>query len=271
MAHQDDDLDADDLPEEETPPPRTSMLTIILCFLNVAAAAGFLFLLLTDYRRRAEWSHAIFMHDLTIVGLPLKEELAEGTSISRIALPKQRLDPAQVKEAASRRGAKSVSEPYQNLTEAFQYKILPQHLTPEVLKEHFKSAGAPVKTLEEEVERVKGKVLDDIAEAAKSFAEKAKSEKKQLERVARILLSLARSTDQVELLEKRLEKATREQLDKLLADAAERRMLVDILAPLEMLRASNVDRTTPKTDRKKLEQFNLKTDDLDPTLPKPPT
>src|SRR5262249_8540941 len=113
--------------------------------------------------------------------------------------------------------------------------------------------------------------LDDIAEAAKSFAEKAKSEKKQLERVARILLSLARSTDQVELLEKRLEKATREQLDKLLADAAERRMLVDILAPLEMLRASNVDRTTPKTDRKKLEQFNLKTDDLDPTLPKPPT
>jgi len=139
------------------------------------------------------------------------------------------------------------------------------------LKDHFQAAGTPVKTLEEEVERVKGKVLEDIAEAAKSFAEKAKTDKKQRERLERILLSLARSTDQVELVEKRLEKATPEQLDKLLVDAAERRMLVDILGPLEMLRGSKVDRSTPKADRKKLEEFTLKTDDLDVTLPKPAT
>src|SRR5437660_6816044 len=139
----DDDFDADEI-SEERPPARTSMLTIILCFLNVAAAAGFVFLLMLDYRKRADWSHAIFMHDLKAVGLPLREELAEGTSASRLALPHQRLDAGMIKEAYSKRGGKSVSEPFQNVQESFQYRISADHLTPDVLREHFQGAGEPV-------------------------------------------------------------------------------------------------------------------------------
>src|SRR5438309_87790 len=167
----DDDFDAD-----ETPPARTSWLTIILCFLNVAAAAGFVFLLMMDYRRRADWSHAIFMHDLKAVGLPLREEQIEGTSASRLALPRQRLESNQIKEAYTGRGGKSVSEPFQSVQESFQYRITADHLTPEVLQEHFRGAGEPVKTLEDEVDRVKGKLLGDIAEAAKNLAERAKKQ-----------------------------------------------------------------------------------------------
>src|SRR5205823_14793213 len=126
----DDDFDAADT-SEETPPARTSWLTIILCFLNVTAAVGFVFLLMMDYRTRADWSHAIFMHDLKAVGLPLREELAEGTSASRLALPHQRLDAGMIKEAYSTRGGKSVTEPIQNVQESFQYRIPADHLTPD--------------------------------------------------------------------------------------------------------------------------------------------
>src|SRR5438093_823964 len=157
-------------------------------FLTVAAAVGFVFLLTMDYRRRADWSHAIFMHDLKAVGLPLREEQTEGTSASRLALPRQRLDATMIKEAYSKRGGKSVSEPFQSVQESFQYRITADHLTPEVLREHFQGAGEPVKTLEDEVDRLKSKLLGDIAEAAKNLAERAKNQKKQAELLRQIMM-----------------------------------------------------------------------------------
>src|SRR5262249_18284730 len=85
MAKDDDDFDAEEAYEEE-PRGRTSLLTVILCVLNVAAAAGFTFLLVMDYQKRQSWSRAVFLHDLKITGLPLKEE-TDGTSASRIIIP----------------------------------------------------------------------------------------------------------------------------------------------------------------------------------------
>src|SRR5262249_33623090 len=102
----DDDFDQD-APDEDAPvKARTSILTIILCILNVLAAVAFTYLLMLDYKTRQAWSYSIFMHDLKVVGLPLEEELDEGTSSSRLIMPKQKLDGGQLQAAHSKRGGK---------------------------------------------------------------------------------------------------------------------------------------------------------------------
>src|SRR5207249_659638 len=93
----DDNLDDDNIVKEEEvpdepekePAPRgkNTGLTITLCVLNVLAAVGFIFLLVLDYQKRQEWSHAVFMNELYIKGLPLKEE-DEGPSGSRVTMPR---------------------------------------------------------------------------------------------------------------------------------------------------------------------------------------
>src|SRR5437016_12166648 len=85
-----------DKPAEAEPEPsgRNTGLTIALCVLNVLAALGFTYLLVLDYQKRQEWSHAVFMNELFIEGLPLKQE-QDGLSASRVTLPRQKFDSNQ--------------------------------------------------------------------------------------------------------------------------------------------------------------------------------
>src|SRR5258708_7890802 len=65
----DDEVDVEEEAfEEEAPRPRTGVtgLTLLLCFLNIVAALGFVFLLSMDFGKRQAWSLAIFKHDLDI-------------------------------------------------------------------------------------------------------------------------------------------------------------------------------------------------------------
>lgn len=261
----DNDFDPDQL-EDEAPRPKTSGLTIVLCILNVLAAVGFTVLLVLDYSKRQAWSHAVFMHDLKIVGLPLKDEQSEGTSASRLLASRQKLEPAALKAVYTKRGGKSVSEPFQNLDEAFQFKILPQHLTKEVLNEHFQGLGQSVNTLEEEINRVKGAVFGDIEKAATDLAQAFKKESDKRELLRRILMGLARSPELVDRLDKEITALPPGKLDDRIIDAAQRRMLVDILAALEVYRGAPIRAADAKVERKKLEHFRLKPDEMDNAL-----
>jgi hypothetical protein len=266
MAKHDDDLDAveDDFQDYlEDPKPRTSFLTVLLCVLNVAAAVGFAYLLVLDYHKRQAWSYAVFMHDLKIAGLPLEEE-KEGFSASRAMFPTQRLHPGRLKDVYNRRGGKPVTESFQDLEETLRFVITPDHLRdrPELLKDYFSGIGESDKpgedaadlekvrkpvviTLEDEVKRLIKDVPDDIATAAKEFAAAAKDKRGTL---TAILLPLSMNVEQVELLVKRIKEAPDGKLEAMLADAAQRRMYLEILNPLEIYRP--IDFELPSVDKK---------------------
>ena len=243
------DLEAEDVVEEvesvdeavvveEAAKPRAKNtgLTLALCALNVLAALGFTFLLILDYQKRQEWSFAAFMNELYIEGLPLKQE-DDGPSASRVTMAKQKLDAKQISEVFRMRGGSGGGE-FWAVDEAFPERIRAKDLTPAILKDYFGSQGAPVITLEAEVQRLKTKVPGDIAqvagEAADAFKGKDDNAKRQF--ASKLLLPLAYNIFQVEKLDGKLKAAKGAALDALLADAIERRMLVEILAPCEIYR-----------------------------------
>lgn len=229
----------DDFEEPVGPKPRASLLTVILCLLNVAATIGFAVLLVMDYSKRQEWSFAVFMRDLALEGLPLVQE-ADGPSASRQTMPEQRIDADKLKDAFRKRGG-SVSERFVPVFEVFPNRILPQHLSDETLKIHFKNAGTPVRTLEEEIERLRKTLPDDIKKAAQEFAAKPPDEKAKRDQLALTLLPLARTPKQIDDLYTFIQKVDGVKLDELLVDAGQRRVLYDILAPHEFFRPAPID------------------------------
>lgn len=251
MARRDDDeepLDEEvDEAEEESKPKRSkpraqvSALTLILCLLNALAAAGFLFLLSMDYAKRQAWSHAIFQHDLALMGLPIKEE-EKGPSASQLTFPKPKLSADELKAAMTQRGVKGTESVLPAILDL--PPIPPEHLTPAILKEWFQGAGEPVvKFLDEEIDRLKQDLPNKIAAEGQEVAAAVKTEADQRQKLEKILLRLAYSVHQVQAVAKKVKELPAAQLNDKLADAAERRLLVDILVPLDAQRpAESKDR-----------------------------
>jgi hypothetical protein len=99
-----------------------SLLGKILAIINAVAALGFIYLALSDYGKRQQWSYAVFRHDLAIDGLPLDESQLD-------------LDSKPI--------AKNLNKP--TLDEMFQ-----------------QAGGQPVKTQLEELNRRKSEVISKI-------------------------------------------------------------------------------------------------------------
>ncbi len=221
------------------PKGKNTTLTLVLCGFNVAAALAFIVLLLLDYNKRHEWTYAAFMNELFIQGLPLQSEEI-GISASRVSGARQKLSTKQISDVLSQRGGKGSGEAFWVVDEPFSNSITPQALTPVVLKDYFGNLGTPVSTLEEEVKRLKEKVLADIANAARGAAGALKDDDAKRKFASRVLLSLAYDVHQVEALDKKIKAAKGKALDDLIEDACQRRMLVDILAPCEIFRPGAV-------------------------------
>jgi hypothetical protein len=257
MAKQkdDDDVDVDEAageaageaadeeaPEEKAPRPRTttSWLTLILCLLNILAAVGFIYLLSLDFGARQAWSLAIFKHDLALEGLPLIEE-DNGPSASRVTFPRITLDDDQLKKVFTARGGKGFSERFQTVVLAIDRTIRPMDLSAEMLKEWFKGLeGSPVKTLEEEVQRLMKDLPAEIARAADAVPAAAKTVAEKRSKLEADVLRLAYGVHQIEVLDGKLKAVADANLDPLLKDVAQRRMLFDILAPLDVLRPAEL-------------------------------
>lgn len=233
--------DSADLDMDFGPKAKTPLLAVVLIFLNIVAALGFTFLLVMDYSKRQAWSYAVFKHDLGLMGLPLKEE-ENVPSASRVVMPRQELDADQLKKAFNDRPQTKGGDSFMPVTLKLSNPILPQHLTPEILNDWFKKndwygdVGEPVKTLEEEVERLKTSLPGEIAQAADAIAAEAKTEEKKREKLDSLLMPLAFTPQQIEALEKKIKQVPAGQLDERIKDAAQRRILVAILTPLEKYR-----------------------------------
>ena len=233
-------------PEDSTdmdfgPKPKTPVLTVVLIVLNIVAALGFTVLLAMDYSKRQAWSYAVFKHDLGLMGLPLQEE-ENGPSASRVTMQRQNLDSDQLKKAFSERPQTKGGEPFQPVTLTLSNPILPQHLTPEILNDWFRKndwygdVGEPVPTLEKEVERLQNSLKGEIAQAAEAIAADAKTEEQKRALLENLIMPLAYSPHQIDALDKKIKQEPAAKLDELVRDAAQRRILVSILTPLEKYR-----------------------------------
>lgn len=81
-----------------------SLLGKVLVFLNVLAAAGFVYLAATDYATRQVWSYGVFRHELALSGLPLDEKEAGADGVPRV----QDLTDATLKDAFAQAGGNPV-------------------------------------------------------------------------------------------------------------------------------------------------------------------
>jgi hypothetical protein len=244
-------------PKPRRPRPQVTGLTLALCILNVLAAVAFIFLLLMNYSKRQAWSYAVFRDDLALMGLPLEEE-ADAPSAARVTFPRHKLEPEQLKTAFTQRGGQA-REPFQATELVISHPILGQHLNEDILKDLFKGMGEPVKTLQEEVQRVKKSLAGDIAQAAQEAAATAKTDNDKRQKIERYLFALAISPAQVEALDKKIKQLPAAKLDAALQDVAQRRMLAEILLPLERIRPAELkDRLLEKIadfDSVPLERF----------------
>jgi hypothetical protein len=207
-----------------------TLLGRILAILNVVAAVIFFALLAMDYGQRQAWSFAIFRLDLQLQGFPLETD---------------NLDP---------------SVPHE--------RVLSQHLDEQTLKLAFSGVGEPVKTLEEEVQKLQGRFLDEInaavGEVSAKFGNTDGEKKKGLRFV---LLPLARTGPQVVALNAKIEdkRIAGPALDTLVQEAVRRYLLNDLLDPLQQLSPADVkDDLTPRiAELNPNGEFAVSKEDLD--------
>jgi len=97
-------------------------------------------------------------------------------------------------------------------------------------------------------------LFQDIAKVGEEVVAAEKTEADKRKKLEKILLPLAGNVVQVRALDKKIRKVKGDELDKLLAESVRRRILVDILQPIENFRPGDV-----------LSQFTEKVADLNAT------
>jgi hypothetical protein len=235
--------------EEEQPAARTSLWNILLIVFNVLALAGFAALLYADMMKRLEWAEALFQRQIAINGIPLDDKDKDGQEVA-LQL-KHELDPPLLKEQYDKRGV-TVKDRFVPVSENFKDHVRYSEFDDAVAKRYFESAstGEPVRTLTQEVNRVKTRLPADIDTVAKVVVERAKDLKADDKRgvVRRVLFPLAFEGYQIPALDKLIRETPDAKLDELLEKAAKRRIVFDILMPMEVFRPSEVDDTTKTAD-----------------------
>lgn len=247
----DDDRGADEPPEDEeeeverAPSARTPIFTIVLLILNFLAAPPFVILAFMDYAARLQWSHATLVNRIGPLGLPLAQD-EQAASAWAQTRPRVRIDNDKLAAAYRNRprpGAPAMNEPFQSVDtteEHISFAIRPSQIDGAVKADLFQGLGQGVSTLEEEVDRLKKLVPDEIEKAATQYVKDRGTEDKKKAAAERILLPLAWGTKNVEELQQRIDAAKGEQLDKLLNDAVQRQMLMSLMAPMNIYRPGSL-------------------------------
>jgi hypothetical protein len=257
MADTEDTPETDPRDQEQQPAGRTSLWNVLLIIFNVLALAGFAALLFADMMKRLEWAEALFQRQIAIVGIPLDDKDMAG---GEVALQlKHDLDPPLLKEQYEKRGV-NIKDRFLPVSENFKDHVRFSEFNDAVAKRYFENAGTvePVRTLTLEVNRVKGRLPADIDTVAKVVVERAKDLKADDKRavVRRILFPLAFEGYQIPDLDKMIRETPDAKVDELLEKAAKRRIVFDILMPMEVFRPSEVDDSSKsKEERAKTMRF----------------
>jgi hypothetical protein len=237
-----DDIDPIDPRDEEKPRGRTSLWNIILICFNIVAMLGFGAMLYIDMTKRLEWAEAYFMRQLALVGLPVDKEDNEAPELATQV--KHDLDPQMLKEAYDRRNVNLKGDKITPVHENFHDHVRYDDITESVLNRYYSLAGVTtgkkVWTLKEEVDGLKSNFPDRIDKAAEYVVTDRKDQKPDEKRalIRKILFPQAVDGYLVTPLEKKIRETPDAKLDELLAEVTKRRILFDILMPMEIFRPS---------------------------------
>ncbi len=228
----DDYVDEDQFEEESKPAGKITILTGLLFLLNIVAGLGFLILLVLDHHKRQEFTYRVHLHEVALLGLPLKEEEEGTVTASREYREPHKIAPAFLKDEYQNRGTGvSVSEEFKEVHEILGTKLQPTKLSDKVLKEIFPSD--PKRNLEAEVQRVHDGIYIRMEEAAKEAVKGKKTAAAKRTFAKNLLFPLIDTLDQVELLNDRILKTPDAELDKMVEEAFQRRATVDLLRTLQ--------------------------------------
>ena len=244
-AEPDEPADDDDF-DEPPPAPRAKITktAMMLIFLNWVAAPIFLYFAYQDHILRTQYAHRTIFNYTQAHGLPLNEE-EEFPSVSNYTRPVQKFTPEQLKKAFNERpGVTRVTEPFLAVEEEVPLRLRPSDMNDAVLKDVFWDLPDPVRTLEEEINRLKGRLPGDIENVAKEVRDRLKGDDDKRKVVEKTLLPLAWDVWQAKRLDEKLAASKGADLDKLVMESVQRRLYYDILAPLNVFRPG--DLTDPK-------------------------
>ena len=123
--------------------------------------------------------------------------------------------------------------------------IRAKDLTPRMLNDLFdkERLGPKVTTLEEEITRLKDKnpVVKDLETTAAEIAQTAKTDADKRKLIGNLLLAMTTDTFKVEALAQLIATAQQAELDDLAKEAAYRRLLFELLAPLEIAKPGDLE------------------------------
>ncbi len=239
-----EDVESEEPEEPEAPRPKAknTVLTILLALFNLLAAGTFGYLLFMDYQVRREWENRCVWNVLQGSGLPLAAE--EDPSLASESRPVMKLSGEQIKQVFdSRKETKKTSEPFLAVNEPLPIRITPTMMKSDWLrKEHFEG-DTPVATLEEEVDRQKSATENRIRDVAKEFVTKYKDDNAKKAVIREILLPMAWSVENIRNLDDVLTGKIKINLttDALLEETIQRRILADILVPLNLFRPAALE------------------------------
>jgi len=241
----DDDGASDDDEEAEEAEPakpvkkaKITGLTLTLIILNVLASIGFLFLLLMNYERRQGFTHAGIEHEAVAIGVGTEED-QKGATAGTVTLPQGRLSSKELSDAVP--GGETVGA----WEGGFDYLLYGDAVSDEVRKKLLSDVGEPVLTIEEEMRRLKTSLPAKIEETAKSILDGAKGDADKRTKISFLLLPICFDVLQVDKLDKRIQAAQGAELDALLLDAGQRRLVADILNPVEIYRPGDIESKKP--------------------------
>jgi hypothetical protein len=173
------------------------------------------------------------MTNLAMYGVPTaEEELA--TPSARASHPPARIPVDQVKKVLADRNVSTGGDRVAEIDEQLFVRVPPSELSDDTLKKHFGDNLPVVRTVEDELKRLAGKLVADIKDAAESTMPADDAAKRTL--AEKLLLPLAHDIYQAKDLDKRLKEAQGPGLKDLYLEAAQRRMAFDFLLPIEMFR-----------------------------------
>jgi hypothetical protein len=262
-----DDGDDDEEPEDRAParpkPPRPKLTktVIALILLNWLAAPAFLVMAWMDYSIRMQYSYRTIVNYVQMIGLPLREE-EDFASFSNETQRRVRLSKEQIAaEYGKRAGVNKSVKDFVAVDEPIPFRLRPSDMDKTLMDAVFGGLPDPVKTLEDEIERLK----DDktglpklIADAAAEVLKKNQADKDAKQKLVRTalypIIGEARwkgdgnkdtplYTWDIDKVNDRLLKATDAELDEMVKDAVERRIYWDILAPLNLFRPGDLGKS----------------------------
>jgi len=238
------------------PKPATSILTITLCALNMLAALVFIYIAMLDLEKRRAWSHACFLLEMQANGIPLLDE-EKGTTGLQEAGAKGLNNPDDLKKAFEERkpGGEKPKENFLAVNDNLIPRTKPSDLDEKKQAEILGDDKQLVASLEAETRRIKDTILKDISAAAVEAAKAEKADQRR-DKLKATLLPMAADSFQILELAKMVRNLEEDRVLEMLIETYERRMILDILRPVEFHRPGDPNR--PYLDLKNPRDLNLK-------------